>query len=381
MLRENGHIVHTENITPGDIPPLSGKTIDIQLSYPMKDDCEYFLEFHITQKTATFYAKADYEIGCFQYPVQLARSLPTPAVDKIIPSPLITDKPERFQGHRQDNTLILTVNNIHLEVCKKTGTFCLLKDNTEYLSGGKPCIERPLTGLDAIPGWGTYDLFAALRPGATAMPVEEVTTKGNSIIVVYKLATTRDGVTNESRIENRYSLVYNNSWQVEMDSYFHLNENLLYLPRVGVELVTPPGYKNLTYYGLGENETYSDRTMSALLAVHKTTVATQHFPFIPPSECGGHEQTRWLTLTQNDTNSTIKITSPRPFHFDARHNTIEDYQQATHDHKLPTRKETYLHIDACHSGIGSNMAWSTRVATEHLIAAGVYHLRYTVEVS
>jgi len=390
ILRENGHAVHTENINPGDISPLSSKKIDIQPSYTMKDDCEYFLEFHVTQKAATFYAKDGYEIGRFQYQVQAARTLPsqevTPVIAGLTRNPTTPDVSEINLNQAQVNVscadkVALSADDIQLEVCKKTGTFRLQKNNTEYLSGGKPCIERPLTGLDAIPGWGTYDLFAALRPGATITTIESVAAKGNAISVTYKLLTTRDGITNESKVETRYRLVYNSNWQVEADTHFHLNENLLYLPRVGVELLAPTGYEDLTYYGLGENENYSDRTMSALLAVHKTTVSAQHFPFIPPSECGGHEQTRWLTLTQKGTNSTIKITSPRPFHFDARHNTIADYQQATHNHKLPTRKETYLHIDARHSGIGSNMAWSTRVAPEHLIDAGVYHLRYTIEVS
>ena len=126
-------------------------------------------------------------------------------------------------------------------------------------------------------------------------------------------------------------------------------------------------------------ENYSDRKHSAKVGVFKNTVENEHFAFIPPSENGGHEETRWITLT-NDNGSVIKISSQIPFHFDVHHNTIEDYKNAKHEHELIRRNESYLHIDAAHCGIGSDMAWSTLLQESEKVKAQNYSMEFTISV-
>jgi len=224
--------------------------------------------------------------------------------------------------------------------------------------------------MDTMHGWGMHTVFEPLRNGNTKMNIEEA----DEDTVHYKLVTKKDGRELISGIEIRF---YSADGYIEADSYFNLNPNLIYVPRVGLEIITPAGFEKLSYYGCGENENYRDRLLSARLGVYESNVSDQHFPFIPPSECGGHEETRWLTVS-NDSGQAITVKGDRPFHFDARHNTVEDYQKAAHDHMLPKRPETFIHIDAAHMAIGSNMAWSTRLAPEQCVPAGVYHLRFTI---
>ena len=344
-LREDGHVVHKEVLTADNICPLSETTIEVNPAYEMKDGSEYFIEFSVSQKDDTFYAQSGYEVGCFQYLLQGAKILP----------PAITHGP----------------GSLELSIDNTDGSFTLRKGGKIYLqNSGKPCIDRPYTGMDTHQGWGNRALFAGLRDGNTKIILENA--DGNT--VKYKLLTHRDGQVFESCAEIRYTVLGD---ALQVDSFLTLNDNLLHVPRAGLELIAPSGFEKLEYYGMGENENYSDRIMSAKMGVYTSTVSGQHFPFIPPSECGGHEQVRWLTLAHNE-GHTLKIAAAAPFHFDARHNTIEDYQKATHDHKLPKRQETILHIDCAHSGIGSDMAWSTILAPEHLAAAGAYHLRFTI---
>jgi len=74
-------------------------------------------------------------------------------------------------------------------------------------------------------------------------------------------------------------LISSDSPILEVDTFFTFNENLMYVPRAGLELVIPAGFEKLVYYGLGENENYSDRTLSAKLGVFESTVEEQHFPY------------------------------------------------------------------------------------------------------
>ena len=373
-LREDGRVLHSQVIELADIAPLSGAYFQISGGldgFSLKSECDYHIDFVVTQNSEAFYATADYEVATYQYTIKnadtVAKSLP-------IANVMIEDT---------SGTCTVSVGEMELHVCKKEGTFRLLKKGEEILKeSGKPCIDRPFTGLDPRPGWGMHNMFKPLRDGNTSISVEDIEAdKAGTIRVFYKILTNKDGTELISRVENRYSIVGSEAegWQIEVDSTFNFNPNLIYVPRAGLELVTPAGYERLAYYGYGENENYSDRLLSARIGVFQSSVNEQHFPFIPPTECGGHEETRWLTLS-NSKGNEIKIKGGRPFHFSAHHNTIKDYHNTTHDHLLPKRPETYLLIDAAHMAIGSNMAWSTRLTPQQVLNAGVYHLRFTIGV-
>jgi hypothetical protein len=98
-------------------------------------------------------------------------------------------------------------------------------------------------------------------------------------------------------------------------------------------------------------------------------VSEQHFPFSPPSECGGHEGARWLSLSRADGRG-LRVRGLSPFHFDARRNTVADYLAARHDHELPARDGTALHLDAAHAPIGGEMAWSTMMPRDYAVTGG-----------
>ena len=115
------------------------------------------------------------------------------------------------------------------------------------------------------------------------------------------------------------------------------------------------------------------------MGVYSSTVEQQHFAFIPPSENGGHEKTRYLIL-ENEAGTKLRVSSAEPFHFDVHHNTIEDYQKARHEHELVRRVESFLHIDAAHCPIGGNMAWSTNLDPEERLKGGRYVLDFMVEM-
>jgi hypothetical protein len=113
------------------------------------------------------------------------------------------------------------------------------------------------------------------------------------------------------------------------------------------------------------------------VGVHHSSVGEQHFPFSPPSETGGHEDTRWVELV-NGGGKRIRFASEKPFHFDAKHFTAEDYYSAKHDHELSVRTETYLHIDAAHGPIGSMMAWSSAMDPAYELRGGVFELCFSM---
>jgi len=363
VLLENGYDVHSIPVNV-DLAPQSKTEVTLKLDYACKDDCEYFIDFRVTEKAATFYAEAGYEVGRFQYQY----SAPKTALVPVICTTL---------GTENENSFTLSANGTEAIVDKKSGGLNLMKNGSLYLQAdGIPTLARPCSGMDSHLGWGgMVNAFAWAKE--SVIEAEKVSKHEGTILVRYKITTNRDDRKLISYVENRYTL--QESGELSTEIYFNLNPDLAYVPRAGMEFVLPAGFEKLSYYGLGENDNYSDRQMSAFMGVYDSTVTDQHFPFCPPSVCGGHGETRWVCL-ENENGKRITFTGLSPFHFDAHHNTTKDYDTAMHDHELPKRAETWLHIDAAHSGIGSNMAWSSHLDPAYLIPATAHHLRFLVSM-
>ncbi|MCL2664789.1 MAG: DUF4981 domain-containing protein [Defluviitaleaceae bacterium] len=375
-LREDGTAVASIIIETGVLGPLEKKIIDVNITYDYQNECEYFIEFSVTENVGSFYAQAGYEIGCFQFPLKYAAK-------KYLLEKNSCCKPNRqtVNVSHDENKVFIQCPLYEAEINKQTGLIeKYAKDNFNYfVFCGKPAFDRPYTGLDADVNWGWWGLLLPVRQQNMIITAEEIkilTDDKNTRAVVevpFNIVSLKDGNELVSRVKIKYA--FNSDGTIETDARFDICDALCYVPRAGLEIVLPKGFDNLSYYGCGENECYMDRMLSAKLAVHKSTVRAQHFPFIPPSETGGHEQTRWLALS-DCAGREIKIKSVSPFHFSALKNSVADYQNATHDHKLPRREETFLHIDAAHAGIGSDMSWSIATAPDQRIKAGVYHLNF-----
>ena len=54
------------------------------------------------------------------------------------------------------------------------------------------------------------------------------------------------------------------------------------LGRVGMKMELPAGYENITWYGNGPSEGYTDRCSYATVGVFDTTVTDSFYPFLRP---------------------------------------------------------------------------------------------------
>ncbi|WP_410768548.1 glycoside hydrolase family 2 TIM barrel-domain containing protein [Fontibacillus sp. BL9] len=130
-------------------------------------------------------------------------------------------------------------------------------------------------------------------------------------------------------------------------------EDLLFLPRFGLQVTMPAGTEEVEYFGNGPHESYIDKSQSTLKSKFLTTVDGLFTHYIMPQENGSHDNTDWVIAT-NEQGMGLRFTSNRPFSFNASHYTPEDLTLAQHDYELVRRAETILHLDYKMSGVGSN---------------------------
>lgn len=244
----------------------------------------------------------------------------------------------------------------------------------DYLCGGLPCFDRPYTGLDADPKWGWWDTYEPLRKAKLNLVSLNVLSSARAAIIECEYALT--GVP-MSRAGVRYTVYADGVMRVDMDA--HMDKSLGGVPRVGLEFTAAAGLELLSFYGRGPRQSYSDMMLAGAPRVCRSTVEDQHFPFNPPSECGGHEEVRWLALS-DELGHELRVDGVQHFHFDAHHSTIADYQAARHEHELKRHPETTLHLDAAHEGMGSNMAWSTAMDEHAWISGGDFARSFIITV-
>jgi len=375
-IRENGLVIHSEELDLGNLAPFEQKQMNIELSYPKNPDCEYHIDFSVRQKSDTFYAEKGYETAMYQFALPGNTLRKTETCEQLSKQINVTETADAYTVKNGTLTTVLS---------KESGLItALTKGEVNYLqSGAKPNLDRPYSGME----WdGVWNAFDTVRYGN--LKLREIETEvftgisGGKVIIKVsgKLFSAAEGFSQDIPI-GRYETSYLFSCSENIDAAFSIcmSEGVGCISRAGVELVIPEGFEQLSYFGYGENENYSDRMLSVKLGVYDSTVEQQHFPFIPPSENGGHEGTRWLTLA-NESGNILRISADKPFHFDVHHNTVEDYQKAAHEHRLIRRKESFLHIDTAHFGIGSNMAWSTVTTKEHRTKAECYDFGFTISV-
>jgi beta-galactosidase len=160
---------------------------------------------------------------------------------------------------------------------------------------------------------------------------------------------------------------------VEITEEVLLPEELEDLPRIGVQFELATGFEDLEWYGRGPHECYPDRDRGAALGRYSSTVTEQYVGYVMPQEHGLHTAVRWLELRDGAT--ALRIDGDRPLMFSALHHSAEDLTKATHDVELRARRETVVHLDVAHRGLGTASCGPDTLA-KYRIAAGRHRWRW-----
>jgi beta-galactosidase/beta-glucuronidase len=150
----------------------------------------------------------------------------------------------------------------------------------------------------------------------------------------------------------------------------------VFLPRLGISLTLPAALDRLAWYGRGPHESYADRTASATIGVHSSTVAEQYVPYLKPQEHGNHTETRWVRLT--DAGGTgLLVVAAGTLDFSAHHYTAHDLEQARHTHELVWRDAVILNLDLAQGGLG-NGSCGPGVLPQYMVLPGEHVLAFSL---
>lgn len=126
-----------------------------------------------------------------------------------------------------------------------------------------------------------------------------------------------------------------------------------HMPRFGLELEMPAGFKNVEYYGLGECENLADIKAQCLIGIYNTTVADMYEPYIRPQDSGNRCEVRYAAFTDDEGDGLKFIFKNGYFNFNARNYSQRLLQNAKHREDLHDQNTVVINIDGFTRGTGT----------------------------
>jgi beta-galactosidase len=124
------------------------------------------------------------------------------------------------------------------------------------------------------------------------------------------------------------------------------------IPRVGIRFETPKRLNRFQWYGLGPDESYSDRSGAQMMGRWKSLVADQYAMFVVPQEHGAHQNVRSFRLSGRN-KTTLDIKCVPPLSVSVREDFDADMTKALTIADRISRDTHEVHLDAAMRGLGT----------------------------
>ncbi|MES2240303.1 MAG: glycoside hydrolase family 2 TIM barrel-domain containing protein [Bacteroidota bacterium] len=218
------------------------------------------------------------------------------------------------------------------------------------------------------------------KPTVVSVDLGKKTAEGLLIKVAYKLAQVDVPYTVDYLIQNDGSI--NVTAAIDMTG-----KELPELPRFGMRLKLNGTYDNLSFYGRGPWENYSDRNSASFMGEYSDKVINQYTrTYIRPQESGYKTDVRWLTL-KNSNGQGLKIEGKQAIGFSALNVATEDVdpgktkaQRHPSDLDLNSKEAVYLHLDYKQRGVGGDDSWGSLPHDSYRLLDKKYNYSYVISI-
>jgi beta-galactosidase len=355
---EDGKVIITKEIP--SISLASGKDTIINISSylpKMKADCEYLANIRFTLMQETLWAPKGHEVASNQFALTgLAGRTNT---EKSYPAINLAEK---------DSGYVISGKGFQITISKKNGALSsYLKDNQEQIySPLLPHFTRPLTDNDRR-GWKPQDLLKEWYNAGLKLKSIAATQSGN--ITITSNYTLVDGKASAKVI---YTIQGNGV--VKVDYTLTPSASLPNIPKVGMQCGILRSYDQISWYGRGPLENYTDRRYGFDAGIYSLPIHDFLEAYVVPQENGNRTDIRWMYLSDK-ANAGLLIVADSLLSMSAWPYTEANIQSAKHTYRLKDAGYITLNIDLLQMGIGGNDSWSIEAAPleQYQLKAKTYH--------
>ena len=350
-LAAGGEILQNGTLPPLDIPPGQTRMITIPLEPPdLPPGVEAFLTLRFTLAEDTPWAAAGHEVAAAQF------SMPYPAP---VSEPVDLAELPALALEETDTTATISGTGFQLIFDKARGQIASWKQNGVELIAAGPVLNlwRAPTDNDGIKldDERYHVLEEWLKAGLHEMrhEIDQMTIvqpAPQKISIQFRARAGSDGAPDAVRYAQTLTVFGSGELLLENDLIAH--QGLPPLPRIGLTMMLPAGFENLTWYGRGPFENYRDRNSGAPVDLYHSTVSEQYVPYIVPQEHGNRTDVRWVAVA-NSAGTGLLATGMPLMETSAGHFTAHDLYEAAHTNVLTPRTEIILNLDHQQMGLGS----------------------------
>ena len=363
VLQKNGVVVKKQEIETA-VPPLSTKDYEIPFAILRADDkdqkkdtdAEYTLTVSFRLKEDMSWADAGQEVAFGQ------------KIYKKIPAFHASEKPIRVVHGKV---------NIGVKGEDFDCLFSMLSGGlVSYRYAGKEMIEKiPMPNFWRAPvdndngsmaparyaQWKIASMYISHRNGGMFDNVPtKVEEKDNTVTVTY---TYFMPTTPASKCQVAYTVFGDGT--IETKLMYDPVEGLPDMPEFGMMFWFNADYDNLTWYGMGPDETYADRRHGAKLGIYSNKVADNMAKYLVPQECGNKVGVRYARLV--DAKGRGMMFEGDELSFSALPYTPHELENAAHVYELPQVHHTIVRVALAQMGVGGDDSWGSLVHPEYHI--------------
>ena len=363
VLQKNGVVVKKQEIETA-VPPLSTKDYEIPFAILRADDkdqkkdtdAEYTLTVSFRLKEDMSWADAGHEVAFGQ------------KIYKKIPAFHASEKPIRVVHGKV---------NIGVKGEDFDCLFSMLSGGlVSYRYAGKEMIEKiPMPNFWRAPvdndngsmaparyaQWKIASMYISHRNGGMFDNVPtKVEEKDNTVTVTY---TYFMPTTPASKCQVAYTVFGDGT--IETKFMYDPVEGLPDMPEFGMMFWFNADYDNLTWYGMGPDETYADRRHGAKLGIYSNKVADNMAKYLVPQECGNKVGVRYARLV--DAKGRGMMFEGDELSFSALPYTPHELENAAHVYELPQVHHTIVRVALAQMGVGGDDSWGSLVHPEYHI--------------
>ena len=208
--------------------------------------------------------------------------------------------------------------------------------------------------------------------------VGDQNSNGLTIKVEYELTSINVPYQVEYQILNDGTVVVTSSMDMS-------GRELPELPRFGMRMQLPASFSQLSYYGRGPWENYTDRNFSSFVGLYSDEVKNMYMQnYIRPQESGNRTDVRWFRLT-DASGKGLLIEGLQPISVTAINHSAEDMDPAVtkkqqHPTNLPPRDNVYLSIDLKQRGVGGDNSWGALPHQQYRLLDKKYSYAYRLKL-
>ncbi|MBA6153243.1 glycoside hydrolase family 2 TIM barrel-domain containing protein [Gelidibacter maritimus] len=363
----NGEVVESGTLETIDVAPQEKNAIKIPFNTQLKTGVEYFLNVSASLKSDEPLLNAGYVVAYEQFKLQEGKVQ--------VPEATTASVSSKTQG----DVITVTGDNFSIAFDQKVGTITDFNYNNKNLLEKGPQVNFWRAPTDNDYGAGTQKRYKAWKHAGTS---GEVTTSVKQLSKTeIEITFTRDLFGGDAKLIETF--VVNGDGAVKVSNQLKaLKGEHSNFYKFGNTLELPETYKNITYYGKGPFEAYTDRQHAAKVGLYQQTIEEQYFPYIRPQETGNKLDVRWAELTMED-GSGIKFVSEEPFSVSALNYREDDLhsgdeRKQEHAGEIDPRKEVFVNIDGFQQGLGSINSWGRLPLPEYMLPYKDYSYSYWI---